>query len=177
MTEFVYVKGKAKWFRHMAPETYMEKSFWKHTVYPDTESLEIIRDLQAQGLKNKLKKDEDGYYVNFSRPTVMKNKGQVVPMNPPMVVQKDGKTPQTQEVGNGSDITTKLEVYSHNVPGGGKAKAARWLSTRVDNLVVYNSRLGPNNQFDPTEYFDAHEQRAVKGLADQPAQENKPLFN
>ena len=44
------------------------KGKWSAQLLPDAESLEIIRDLQAEGLKNVLKKnDENRYFTNFSR--------------------------------------------------------------------------------------------------------------
>lgn len=169
MTEMVYVKGKVKWFRHTAPETFKGKSSWKHTIYPDQASLDIIRDLQAQGLKNVLKKDEDGYYINFSRPTEILRAGSRVGLDPPLVILSDGKTNYNDKVGNGSDVTTKLEVYQHGTPTGGKAKAARWLSSRIDNLIPY-SNVSNTDKFDKTQHFDAYEARAMKGLAEQPPQ-------
>lgn len=161
MTEFVYVKGKAKWFKHMKPEEFRGKTSWKHTIYLDSESLEKVRELQSEGVKNVLKKDEDGYYTSFSRPTVVKWKDKTtgqdktVPLDPPVVRLKNSNQPYTGAVGNGSDIETKLEVYTHNVPGGGKAKAARWLATRIDTLVPID--VG-------TATVPGPEERALKGL-------------
>ena len=174
MTEFVTVRGKTKWFRGVTPETYKAPDgrvsiAWKHTLYPDKDSLEIIRDLQAQGMKNLLKKDEDGYYINFSRPTKIKRKdGTETLMDPPQVIMADGKTKAPDNIGNGSDVTTKLEVYEHNFPGSTKkVKAARWLASRIDNLINYER---PGQEFKSDEFFSSSEQRAVKGLAEQPPQ-------
>lgn len=167
MTDFVYLRGKAKWFRHMHPEEFRGKTTWKHTIYLDEESLERVRDLQSQGLKNVLKKDEDGYYVSFSRPTAMKWKDKntgierTMPFEAPVVRLKNNNAPYTGNVGNGSDIETKLEVYSHAVPGGGKAKAARWLATRIDSLVPVG---------DGGTEIATGDQRALKGLEDKPVE-------
>lgn len=162
MTEFVYVTGKAKFFRHMVPEEFMGKSSWKHTIYLDQKSLDIVRELQVEGIKNRLKKDEDGYYMTFSRPTKMtwkdKKTGEEksTPFEPPVVRLKSENKLFTGDVGNGSDIETKLEVYSHGTPGGGKAKAARWLATRVDSLVPAAFRNDGGGG----------DERALKGLED-----------
>ena len=161
MTEFVYVKGKSKWFRHLSPEEFRGKSSWKHTIYLDNESLEKVRDLQAEGVKNVLKKDDDGYYTSFSRPTHMSWKdkktgeARTLALDPPVVRLANTNSPFLGMVGNGSDIETKLEVYTHSVPGGGKAKAARWLATRVDTLQP----VSPTGATIP-----APEERALKGL-------------
>ena len=159
-TRFVFVKGKTKWFRSHLPDPWNK---YKHVLYPDQESLELLRDLQAQGMKNPIKKDEDGWYVTLSRPASKEIRGKVVGFTPPEVLMADGVTPlRDTMVGNGSDVTTKLEVYKHKTPGGGEAVAARWLSSRIDNLIP----------FDGKKDFDEGEQRAVKGLDTEPA----PLF-
>jgi hypothetical protein len=159
--EYIYVSGKVKWLRNDSPN---EWGKWTHVIYLDAKSLEIIRDLQTQGIKNQMKKDEDGYYMTFSRPVTLTVKGKLVPLEPPLIVLEDGFTPiQDMRVGNGSDVTTKLEVYSHKVPNSDKkAKAIRWESTRVDNLVP----------FEPKEHFSDAEKVQVAGLAEQP----RPLF-
>lgn len=156
-TEYKYVQGKAKWAKLQQPD---EWGKWKIVLYPNPESLEMIRDLQAQGIKNVIKKDEDGYYTTFSRPTSIQAKGKVVGLAPPEVLEADGKTVFKNLIGNGSDVTLKLEVYQHGTPGGGKAKAARLMSIRVDNLVPFEMKRD----------FDDNQKELVDGLDKQPAQ-------
>lgn len=133
--EEVTFKGKAKWANRLyVPDIEYKK--WGLTLYPDAPSLEIIRDLQAQGVKNVLKKDDDGYYLNLGRPTEKVIRGKVIPFSPPVVVDKDGVA-TTASIGNGSDVTVKMEVYSHGTPTGGKAKAMRLAGVRIDNLIPY----------------------------------------
>lgn len=162
-TDIVYLQGKVKWFRANQPD---EWNKYKHVLYPNPESLEKIRDLQTStsgvtGIKNILKKDEDGYCISISRPASKTIKGKVVGFAPPEVLEADGKTPlRNVLVGNGSDVTTKVEVYTHGTPGGGRAKAMRWASSRIDNLVPYESRRD----------FTEKESEAVEGLAEQPPQ-------
>ena len=154
-TEHVYIQGKLSWVKCQVPD---EWGKWKVTVHPTPASLEKIRELQAEGIKNVIKKDDDGYKCTFSRPTQKTIKGKVVGLTPPEILQADGKTPLTGVlVGNGSDGTIKLEVYTHGTPGGGKAKAARLLSIKVDNLIPFELKRD----------FDAKQQEAVKGLDEQ----------
>jgi hypothetical protein len=155
-----FVKGKTKWFRHDVPDREYQK--WSHVLYPDPDSLEKIRDWQAQGMKNVLKKDEDGWNISFSRPVSKVYGGNVTTFQPPLVVDAEGKPLRNVSIGNGSDVTTKLEIYSHKTPGGGKAIAARWESTRIDNLVPYEG----------TRDFDEGDALQAKNLMEQPA----PLF-
>ncbi len=143
-TETVYLQGKSKYAFLVEPD--MKYNKWQILLYPDTPSLETIRELQSNwSLKNKLKKDDDGYNMTFSRPTFRENKklGTTTPMAPPLVLEKDGSPmPRTTLVGNGSDVTVGLEVYEHQQPGTSKkAKAARLKSVRVDNLVPYEKYI------------------------------------
>lgn len=134
-SEDVYLKGKAKWANRLfVPDIEYKK--WSLSLYPDVPSLETIRDLQSQGVKNVVKKDEDGYHVNLGRPTEKVIRGKVVAFNPPLVVDKDDN-PFAGPIGNGSDVTCKMEVYTHPTPTGGKSKAMRLSSVRVDNLVPF----------------------------------------
>lgn len=133
-SEYKFIQGKVSWMKNKVTNQWGKYSV---QIHPNPESLEIIRDLQAEGLKNQLKKDDDGYFVNFSRPATKEFRtGKVVTFVPPEVFDMDGH-PFDGAVGNGSDATVKIEVYMHDTPGGGKAKAARWVSARIDNLVPY----------------------------------------
>lgn len=153
---FEMFQGKLKW-----PKLDRVNDWGKWTVvlYPDAKALERIRELQAEGVKNVIKKDDDGYYTTLSRPNTKLIRGKVVAFDPVKIVDKDIQ-PFIGSLGNGTDATVKVEIYSHPTPGGGKAKAMRLESIRIDNLVPYN----PEVQFTPTE------KSAVQGLSDQPEQ-------
>jgi hypothetical protein len=162
-TEFVYVQGKGKWIRTKGIN---EWGKWTATIYPIPADLEKIKKLQEQGLKNHLKKDEDGYFMSFSRPFEKEFRDKngttrKVGFTAVEVVDDKG-LPFDGLIGNGSDVTLKLEVYQHGTPGGGKAKAARLLGIRIDNLVPFS-----RDDFNDTEL------RATDGLDKVPAQ---PLF-
>lgn len=154
-TEYVFIQGKLSWVRVQQPN---EWGKWTVQIHPNNEGLEKIRELQGEGVKNVLKKDDDGYYTTFSRPTQKMIKGKVVGLAPPEILQADGKTPLVGVlVGNGSDGVVKLETYYHGTPGGGKAKAARFLSLKIDNLIPFELKRD----------FTAGQQEVVAGLAEQ----------
>ena len=156
-TEYVYISGKVTWFRTKAPNKWNK---WSTQIHPDAKGLEIIRDLQAQGCKNQLKKDDNGYYCNFSRPVTKETAtGKIISFDPVEVFDRDGNR-YDGNVGNDSDATLKLEVYSHATPGGGTAKAIRWVSARIDNLVPFESERD----------LDKYEKEEAKGSG------SKPLF-
>lgn len=155
----VYLQGKVSWVKYITPDPMYNK--WSVTLHPNAESLEIIRDLQTEGVKNQFKKDEDGYYIQFSRPVDRKIKGKVIGMTPPVVLDKDGQPMDGVAIGNGSDATVKLEVYSHGTPSGGKAKAARFAGLKIDNLIPFNK---------DTDFPDPAQREQAKGLDEQPVQ-------
>ena len=159
-SENVYLQGKAMWVKTHGLNPWGK---WACTLYPNPTSLDKIRELQIQGLKNTLKKDDDGYSMSFSRPFEKEFRDKngttrKVGFTPVEVVDADG-LPYDGFIGNGSDVTIKLEVYQHGTPGGGKAKAARLTGIRIDNLVPYS----------PADY-DEDQQRQVGKLLEQPAQ-------
>lgn len=155
MAKQVYLQGKAKWARLGRPD---EWGNYKINLYLNNESVEKFRNL---GTKNVLKKDEDGYFCTLRRPESKLMRGKVVGLAPPTVVDKDGMPMRDVMLGNGSDVTVKLDLYEYYPPGSKeKAKAMRMSGVRVDNLVPYA-------RTDRDEY-DAYN---VKGLDDQPAQE------
>lgn len=152
-TRYEYIGGKLSWVKVHAPNQW---SKWTCTIHPTPESLEKVRDMQAEGLKNVIKKDDDGYYCSFSRPTSTVIQGKVRGYAPPKLLDKDGVETPNVNVGNGSDGVVKLEVYSHKTPGGGTAIAARLDSIRIDNLIPFEG----NRDFTP------QEREQVEGLTE-----------
>ncbi len=141
-SEFIEITGKVAWFRSKVPNKWNK---WSVQIHPDNAGLELIRDLQAQGVKNQLKKDDDGYFASFSRPvTKTTSTGKIISFKP-VEVFHNGEL-LIDNVGNGSDVILKLEVYSHDTPGGGKAKAIRWVSANVINLVPFETSRDLNNE-------------------------------
>ena len=132
MTDFVRIKGTLKWARLLTPDEYDGEKFWRVTVYPDSDSLEIIHNLMKQGIKNVLKKDDEGYFMNFRRPCQMLRQGVLKPLDTPRVTG----TPANELIGNGSKGTVVLEVYGFSTR---KGKAARLFAVDVTEFVPYSS--------------------------------------
>lgn len=156
-SEYIYIKGKVSWFRPKIPDQWNN---WSTQIHPDPESLEKIREIQAAGAKNQVKKDDDGYYTRIKRPVTKETKtGKILSFKPVEVFDNEGK-PYDGPVGNGSDATLKIEVYTHGTPGGGEAKAMRWESARIDNLVPFN----------PDSDYNDDQKKGAEGLMSQPEQ-------
>lgn len=157
-SDMIDVQGKLKYIHAVSFNKYDK---WSVVFYPNPASLEVIRDLQAQGVKNVMKKDDDGYFIQFSREPTKLMRGKVVAFTAPKVIDKEGKPFDGNKIGRDSDATIRLEVYQHGTPSGGKAKAARWDSVRIDNLVPWER----DRDLPPAEA------EAVKSLTESPAQE------
>src|SRR3569833_622801 len=130
-TEYLFIQGKCKWFRNKVPNQWNKYS---HQIYPNPKGVELLRELQADGMKNVIRKDEDGWYTNFGRPVVKETStGKKIGFEPPEVFDMDG-VPFDGLVGNGSDITTKIVVYPYDF-NCKKVIGFRWFSSRVYILV------------------------------------------
>lgn len=160
-TRFEYIQGKLGQFSRLKTPD-MQYQCWQAAVYPTKDSLERIREMQGEGLKNVLKKEEDGYVTRFRCPTFRTRKdGTVWTFSPPKVEDVQGRPIDGDAVGAGSDVTLKLEVYEHPTPQGGRAIAARLVGVRVDSLIEFN----------PDTDYTEEEQEQRKGLREAP-----PLF-
>lgn len=165
-SENVYIKGKSRWSSLYRAETspFGGPACYKQAIYPDSDSLNVLRQLQKEGIKNLEKRDDDGSYFQFRRPVNKEIRGDITALTPPEVLDKDGNPLRETAIGRGSDITVKLEVYSYTPKGSTKkVKAARLASVRVDNLVPFKKSV---------DYNEA-QTKLVEGLMEQP----KPNFN
>ncbi len=158
-TERIFVSGKVKYINAAIPNKWNK---WTICLYLDKESYELILKLKEEkNIKNVLGKDEDGYYMSFSRPTSMQTrKGKIIPFSPPIILDADGVTQLSNAVlGAASDVEVKLEFYAYSVPGSGERKdyAVRWEALRVITLVP------------PTIHnFPKAEEQQARGLAGRP---------
>jgi hypothetical protein len=145
-TKDVFLTGKCKWAKLTVPDAKFGDPKWSIVLYLNQPSYEQFMELKKApgGVKNVVKKDEDGYYVTLSRPTQRNYKGQIKAFIPPVVL--DGRTkledgsfpPLTEYIGNGSDVTVKCEYYSYLMQATKTTEhAIRLVSVRVDNLVPY----------------------------------------
>lgn len=157
------------WARTVTPNKFGK---WSVMVYLSQASYDTMMELKqakgdTEGVKNVVGKDDDGYYCVFSRPTSKMMRGKVVGFAPPIVFEADGKSPLIDTlIGNGSDVTLKLDYYNYKKPTGGQGSALRLESIRVDTLVPFTMNKD----------FNSEEQKQVGALAEQPAQTNTQLF-
>lgn len=126
----VKFKGKITWVQLVDPNRFGN---WSLNLYPDNESLERLRELQ---LKNVFKKDDDGWYLQISRPTFIEfSKGVKTAVTPPKIRMSD-KSPVTERVGDGSDVEVTCELRKYKVPNSERyANSIRLYGVTVENLV------------------------------------------
>jgi len=164
MVDFRYWKGKCTWAHLNTPDKkYDPLGKWHITFYPDAVALGEIVELKdpkegVAGILNHLKKDEDGTFINISRPFQRPGKGQMMTFTPPELVDKDGKSISNTRIGHGSDVTVKVEVRTYKNPAGAKGRSLRLWAVRVDNLIP----------FEQDSYTD-EQKNIVDGLTTQPA--------
>lgn len=167
MKTYYFIKGKAKWANKLFVPDQMYKC-WSLLVYPDTDSYSKILELKAgkegvQGILNVIKKDDEGYSITLKRPTEKLMKGKLNAFLPPVVLNADNSPFNSSVgIGNGSDVTCKIEWYDYKRPTGGRGSAIRLESVRIDSLVP----------FEKNSDFPSAEAKLVSGLTDQPP----PLF-
>lgn len=136
MNEQITLTGTLYWVMTDNPDPLYND--YRTTLYPDQASLPKAMDLQSQGVKNTLRKDDIGYNLIYRRRHEQDMRGKKVVLGPPQVAKADGTPLKGSEVGNGSKGAIILELYSHKTPQGRQSKAARLASVRVDELVPFN---------------------------------------
>ena len=147
-TKDVYLTGKCKWAKLVHPDAKFGDPKWSIVLYPDAESYDKVMEMKKMpgGIKNVVKKDDDGYYVTFSRPTQKNYRGQIKAFTAPVVLDgskklEDGSYALLQEpIGNNSDVTVKVSYYGYQNPLKQTEHAARLETVRVDTLIPYTPK-------------------------------------
>ena len=138
---FIQLEGELNWTRVVNPEEYEGKKSWSTTITLDPAGVNTVMELKAEGVKNVLKKnDKNQWYVKFSRPVEVKRGDKVVKvLSAPVVTDMEGNVVDGLTIGNGTKGIVTLDIYEHNVKGGGKAKAARLEAIKITELVKYGT--------------------------------------
>lgn len=154
----VYLSGKGRWVRMNTIDKYGK---WSLILYLDQVSISEFNKMKEEnGILNKLGTDDNGDFVRLSRPQKKIFRGVETIMQPPEVVDIKGE-PMSKDIwiGNDSDITAKLTLYSFNKQfGQGTGHAIRLEGIKVTNLVPYASLADRTPD----------ERKQVEGLEKQP---------
>lgn len=163
--DYIFLQGKGKFIRVMHPD--LEYRCWSVVLYLNQASYDEFMKLkegddQTLGILNEVKKDEDGYFVRLKRPMEKEFMGKTTQLTPPLVQNKDGTPYIGQGIGDGSDLTCKVEFYKYKPrmgKGTKKGSAIRLYAVTIDNLVPFTK-----------EFYSDDQLRQAKGLSDQPPQ-------
>lgn len=144
-TEFYEFSGKGSWFKIVNPDS--EYNCWSVKLHFDEKSLELFRWLQqkhgeVEGILNEVKEDVDGPYHVFKRPTVRDFGKGLEQLLPPMLLDDKGD-PWDKKVGigNGTDISLKVECYQYSNRRTKKVgRAIRLVEVKILNLVPYTRK-------------------------------------
>lgn len=138
--EIIYLTGKIAWAKGLFSPSQFKKYSMKLCL--DQPSLNLVLDLKKRGIQNDIVKNEDGYWINLSRPSELNIRGMMKGIMPPVVINAKGE-PWNPEVaiGDTSDVTCKVVVRNWTAPvGGRKGVAIRLESVRIDHLVEFKDQ-------------------------------------
>lgn len=115
-TQILYLTGTAKWAK-LYPGQEDTKFGKKNTIdlYPDEESMIVFK---TSGSRTKVRQSEEGEYIKLDREPDKEIGKSGHHLGPPEVVEPNPDTtaeektiPFTKQIGNGSQIVCKVEVY------------------------------------------------------------------
>lgn len=134
MSNYIYLSGKGFWMHRLfEPDEYKGVKSYSLTLYPDPKSWKVFREV---ALQQHIKEDEEGKFLRFKKPVKKpwKLKENESPnFDAPTVSTADGNAwPEDKLIGNGSEVTVKIEVYDTKMGRG-----ARIEGVRVDKWVEY----------------------------------------
>lgn len=146
--------GKIRWGKLFQPSVYNKYSL---ELNPDEESLSKCLEWKKMGIRNVIKKDDEGYWITLSRNATYKIGIQEKINNPPTVLNSEGHPwPKDVAIGNGSDVAVQVAVRTYKVPGtiDSHGTAIRLEGVKVLNLV----------EFDPNAVFTRAERKQSEAL-------------
>lgn len=124
----IVLTGTVKWAKVHQPDTKFGKKYTLD-LYLDAVSWDVFN---KSGSRLTVRQDDDGRFVKLVRNHDGTAKGEPVEFGPPPVFEKDGVTRTGVNIGNGSVITCKVEVYDSKY-----GKGTRLAAVRIDELVEY----------------------------------------
>lgn len=137
------LEGKMDWIKCHPdfPEEFDGKQTWSVTLHPTRESLDEVRDMQAEGIKNVVKKGTEpgDYYVKFSRKVAKINKaGKVTErFEAPKVYMPDGSLFDNKKMlGNGCEGYIEVDFYQ-GVTTKGKYQVATLDTVHLTKVNYY----------------------------------------
>lgn len=112
---FIVPNVPVYWCHLTRPDTAFGDSKWSIEMrLPDGE---LAKNLKDSGFNMKDKKDKQGNIIKNCLVAKKATQGKEGPNKAPMVVHLDGKTPFTEDIGNGSICNVKVQAKAWKVNG------------------------------------------------------------
>lgn len=136
-TKTYLFSGEANYPKLVKPDTkYNKEGIYSIDLFMDDDSWKKFELSEAQ---LKIKERDGRKFVTFKRPARKLIKGDIVEMGPPPVFNQDNEPfDLANNIGNGSKVTVKVNVYDTM-----KGKGHTLEAVRVDDLIVYEREEMP----------------------------------
>lgn len=127
-TQHIFLTGLCKWAKVHAPDK--EYGYYGMNLYLDKAAKKVFND---SGLRLEIKEDEDGEFIRVRRdPEKLRDWDQEKPTV--LIHEGDEYLPFTKNIGNGSLVTAKIQVYDSK-----KGKGHRLEAVAVEELVPWET--------------------------------------
>ena len=129
-TSEIYLSGMCKWAKVHTPQNKYESTDkeWSINLYLDEVSKKAF---DMSGLQLKKKEDEEGTFITLRRDVTKVINGDTLTFMKPAVLDGEGQ-PVTDMIGNGSEVTCKVDVFNT-----AKGMGHRLQAVRIDELEPY----------------------------------------
>ena len=153
-SKYVKFVGKAFWAKVYEPDEFRGQSNWKIDLVVDDDTL---KEYKKHGIQKKVRENEAGTVVSFTRPKTKEIKGQNNLFHAPKIFDKDGnvlvdyKVNEAKDgfdrvgdpvlIGNGSEVELTVVVYDWGTKTNGGI-GQRLESVKILDLIEYKSEGG-----------------------------------
>ena len=133
----IYLSGKGMWMHRLFEiDDFKGRKFWSMNLYPDPKSLKALKE---GNFLLKIRRNDEGEYAVFRRyllkPWKLKA-DEPATFDPPVVLDSEGEPwPAARIIGNGSEVTVKLEMF----PSGNDGFGTRLEGLKVNYWVEYKA--------------------------------------
>lgn len=140
-TKIYYLRGIGKWCKVHKPD----EKYGNYTLdlYMDADSRALY---DTSGLELKIRENEDGEFIKLRREPEKLIAGDVINIGGPKVwiMGPEGKEPLEKNIGNGSKIVCKIQIYQ-----GKRGVGHRLEEVLVEDLIEYETTEIANEEIFP----------------------------
>ncbi len=151
-TKYLEVEGTLQWAKVYTPDEFRGAVRWSIDFFPkDAAELKKIKDM---GIQKTIKNKGEGDYLNFTRSTTKLMKGKLVNFTPPIIYDKDGRTPLVSYVDDAGKIVRSYDDPDQRPTRVGEPILLGNGSKVKIVLSVYPTAMGPGNRLESITLID-----------------------